>query len=46
MLTIKEKIIIKLILAMIEWLGRDVEGFYSWRVTDPVRKLIDEKESV
>lgn len=46
MLTIKEKIIIKLILAMIEWLGRDVEGFHYWKFADPVRKLIDEKESV
>lgn len=46
MLTIKEKIIIKLILAVIDWLGQDVKGFYPWRVTDPVRKLLDEKESV
>lgn len=46
MFTIKEKIIVKLILALIEWLGRDVEGFHSWRFTEPVRKLIDEKESV
>ena len=46
MFTIKEKIIIKLILSLIEWLGRDIEGFYSWRFTEPVRKLIDEKESV
>jgi hypothetical protein len=46
MFTIKEKIIIKLILGLIDWLGRDVEGFCPWRFTDPVRKLIDEKESV
>lgn len=46
MFTVKEKIIIKLILGLIEWLGRDIEGFCSWRFTDPVRKLLDEKESV
>ena len=46
MFTTKEKLVIKLILGLIEWLGRDIDGFCSWRFTDPVRKFIDEKESV
>lgn len=46
MFTSKEKIIVKLILSLIEWLGRDVKDFHYWKFTDPIRKLIDEKESV
>lgn len=41
---LKTKIIVNIMLSIVEFLGRDVDGFYTTRYIDPIRELIKESE--
>ena len=38
------KIIVNIMLSIVEFLGRDVDGFYTTKYIDPIRELIKESE--
>jgi hypothetical protein len=41
---LRTKIIVNIMLSIVEFLGRDVDGFYTTRYIDPIRELIKESE--
>lgn len=41
---IKEKIIITILLNIVEFIGKDVDGFYSHKYIDSIRELLKEKQ--
>ena len=41
---LRTKIIVNIMLSIVEFLGRDVDGFYTTKHIDPIRELIKESE--
>lgn len=41
---LRTKIIVNIMLSIVEFLGRDVDGFYTTKYIDPIRELIKESE--
>ena len=41
-MTLKEKIVINILLSLAEFIGKDIDGWYSHKYLDPIRELLKE----
>jgi hypothetical protein len=44
-MTLKEKIVINLMLGLINWLGNDLKGFFGSTLSAEIKKLIKENDT-